>query len=200
MEKQSEHRHNLADTIRLLSRVADNDTSGVNGIIGDALYWLKELKRKLDSIELIEYETAICPSSGAPPLSIKSKKYLCYNTAVVSEAEAMAILAKGEQDSDPRVVDLWPKQAVSLFPDLLRQNVPPAEQSSETTTKPPRHQKTCPSCGAAIQDSACPGPYEGDRDGYGWIVSQFDCPRCGDHLGAYYDEDNGDCFDHIQAI
>lgn len=200
MEKQSEHRHNLADTIRLLSRVADNDTSGVNGIISDALYWIKELKHKLDSIELIEYETAVYPSHVTSFSSLKSTKYLCYNTAVVSETEAMTVLEKGEQDSDPRVVDLWPQQAAALFPDLLRQDVPPAEQKSEITTRPSRPQKTCPSCGAVIQDSACPGPYEGGRDGYGWIVSQFDCPHCGDHLGAYYDEDNGDCFDHVQAI
>lgn len=158
------------------------------------------MKHKLDGIKAIEYESCLCTSDNTPVHIPQIKKYMLYNTAVINDQDAAAVLEQGLQETDARVVDLWPQQAAALFPDLLRQDVPPAEQKSETTTRPSRPQKICPSCGAVIQDSACPGPYEGERDGYGWIVSQFDCPHCGDHLGVYYDEDNGDCFDHIRAI
>lgn len=148
MEKQPEYGHNLADTIRLLSRVADGSVSGSvesqRDIIMDALYWLKELRRKLESIKTIEYETGLCTSDGTPVPTTRIRKYMFYNTAVISDDDAAVILDKGLQDSDSRVVDLWPQQAVALFPNLLQKNAAQTSKTFEATSGSLPDRTTCP--------------------------------------------------------
>lgn len=96
-----------------------------------ALNWLATLKARLESFKAVAYESCLSDSDGKPIPGTGYGKYMVYNTAVIGDAEAEKLLQQGRQDTDRRVVDLWPEQAFALFPSLRPEIENPDEEADK---------------------------------------------------------------------
>lgn len=111
----------LEDAMRALACVTNSRTRldrASREACRKALDWMQTMKSDLESIRAIEYQTGCADSDGKIVKGTERPMYMVYNRRTVSDEDAMAILDAGHQDTDPRVVSLWPSQALSLFPAL----------------------------------------------------------------------------------
>lgn len=90
-----------------------------------ALDWLLSLKKRLDesnkklgAVKAVPFTSGCADSDGKIVPGTEVAKLMFYNTDVISDDGAMKLLSDGRQELDPRVVVLWPQEAVALFPAL----------------------------------------------------------------------------------
>ena len=115
-------KEDLESVMRSLASIVDEyDTRKMDrlqcAVYHRALDWLQTLKNldtELGSVRAIEYTSRMAKSDGEPVAGTERTMCLFYNSGVISDADANAILDKGDPELDPRVVVLWPSQAAAL--------------------------------------------------------------------------------------
>lgn len=90
-----------------------------------ALDWFQSLETRLrrandylGALKLVEFTSSCCNSDDKPVPGTETLKVMAYNTAVISEQEALDVLESGRADLDDRVVVLWPQEAAAMFPGM----------------------------------------------------------------------------------
>lgn len=138
----------LDSVMKSLAAVADGyGTNGTDRLQHDICYaaldWLQTLKTKLagaeerlGAVRVIEYQSCMGNSDGEPIEGTERTMYLVYNRSVISDEAAERVLDKGDPDLDPRVVVLWPSQAIAMFPNLFTKELAEAlREKGETNGK-----------------------------------------------------------------
>lgn len=134
----------LDSVMRSLASIVDEyDTSKMDrlqcAVYHKALDWLQTLKTQVErlgselgAVKAIAYQTGCGNSDGELVKGTEHDMVMFYNTAVISDEDAAKILDQGRQDMDPRVVVLWPQQAVALFPKLHENDPEKGEADGKT--------------------------------------------------------------------